>query len=90
MTMSDKDPIHRVLDKLDKIDDRLSHIDKILVKQEVNLQEHMRRSDLLEHSQDKLEEAILPLLKIHTVAWGIAKIVSAVAVVLGILKFFLG
>lgn len=72
--------------KLNKVEDRLDTMDKTLVKQESNLEAHMKRSDLLEKSQDDLKEAVKPLLKIYTVAWGITKIVGGFAIVVGILS----
>jgi len=83
--IDDKELMSRVLSKLDKIDDRLNGIDKTLVKQEENLKDHMRRSDLLEQSQGELKEYVKPILKVYTVAWGICKIVAAVALVVGLL-----
>lgn len=85
-----------VLNKLDKIEDkierkfdgvevRLDSVDKTLVKQEENLKEHMKRSDLLEQSQGDLEKAIKPILNIYTVAWGITKIVGAIGIIISIL-----
>lgn len=38
----------RIYDKLDKIEDKLGDIDVTMVKQEENLREHMRRTDILE------------------------------------------
>jgi len=76
----------RIEGKLDKLDERLDSAEKIAIKQEANLEAHMRRSDLLEKSQGELIEAVKPLLKIYTVAWGITKIVAAIAVVVGILS----
>jgi tetrahydromethanopterin S-methyltransferase subunit G len=46
--INDKDLFERVLDRLDSIDERLNNVDKTLVKQEMNLDEHMKRSDSLE------------------------------------------
>ena len=89
--MSDKilDLILTKLDKLDtkmdKLDDRLDSSEKIAVKQEANLDEHMRRSDLLEKRQDKLRGDISPLLKIHTVIWGAGKAVVGLGVLISVL-----
>lgn len=51
-----------ILAKLDKLDDRLDQVDKTLVKQEGNLQEHMKRSQSNEDAilviTDKLEPII--------------------------------
>lgn len=44
-----------IISKLDKLDDRLDCVDKTLIKQESNLDEHMRRTDLLEKKVDPIE-----------------------------------
>lgn len=43
-----------ILDKIEKIDDRLNSVDKTMIKQESNLAEHMRRTDLLEIQQKSM------------------------------------
>ena len=73
--------LERIEGKVDKLDERLDSAEKIAIKQEHNLEEHMKRSDLLEQSQNALQEAVKPILKIYTVAWGICKIVAATALV---------
>ena len=89
--MSDKilDLILAKLDKLDtkmdKLDDRLDSSEKIAVKQEANLDEHMRRSDLLEKRQDKLRGDISPLLKVHTIVWGVCKSIAGFGVLISVL-----
>jgi len=77
--------LSRIEQKVDKLDERLDSSEKVAIKQEHNLELHMKRSDLLEKSQDTLEEAVKPILKIYTVAWGICKIVLGIAVVVGII-----
>ena len=71
--------------KLNKVEDRLDTMDKTLVKQEANLEAHMKRSDLLEASQGDLKEAVKPILKVYTVAWGITKIVGGIGFVIGMI-----
>lgn len=80
-----KDQLDRMETKIDKLDDRLDSAEKVAIKQEANLEAHMKRSDLLEQSQNDLKDSVKPLLKIYTVAWGITKIVLAVGVVVSIL-----
>ena len=78
--------LNRIESKVDKLDERLDSSEKVAIKQEHNLELHMKRSDLLEQSQTDLKEAVKPILKVYTVAWGICKIVAAIAVVVGILS----
>ena len=47
--------------KLDKIEETLFRIDKTLVKQEANLSEHMRRTELLEGELKHLGKEFEPV-----------------------------
>ena len=82
------DRIDRLDDKLEqkltKVEDRLDAMDKTLVKQEANLDAHMKRSDLLEQSQNDLKEHVKPIIRVYMVAWGISKIVGGIGLVVGI------
>ncbi len=83
--------LSRIEDKVDFIDTRLDSFERIQVKQEANLAEHMKRSDFLEKHHDILKIQIKPILNVYTVAWGICKIVAGASVLLGVfklLKFF--
>lgn len=51
----------RVLDKLDKIDDKLGAIDVTLAGQHVTLYEHMKRTALLERELVPIKKHILML-----------------------------
>lgn len=77
------DHLNRIESKVDKLDERLDSAEKVAIKQEGNLELHMKRSDLLEQSQSELQEYVKPILKVYTVAWGIVKIVGAIAVLVG-------
>lgn len=44
--------------KLDKLDERLDGVDKTLIRQEGNLAEHMRRSDMLEQKLIPVESHV--------------------------------
>lgn len=59
--INDKDLFERVLDRLDSIDDRLNNVDKTLVKQEMNLDEHMKRSDNLEEMINLVKNDLKPV-----------------------------
>lgn len=77
--------LDKIENKVDRLDERLDSSEKVAIKQESNLELHMRRSDMLEKSHDALYLQVSPLLKIHTVVWGICKIVSGIALVIGII-----
>ena len=64
-------------DKLDIIDARLDDVEKVLVLQEANLKEHMKRTELL-------EDAVNPLNKFMYAAMGIISFITFISVVVGI------
>lgn len=51
-----KDLLTRAISQLDKLDERLDSVDKTLIRQEENLREHMRRTDLLEKQHESLQK----------------------------------
>lgn len=51
--MSDKFTIERLVEQQDKIMENITEIKVIQAKQEENLREHMRRTELLEERQDR-------------------------------------
>lgn len=52
-----------IIEKLDRIDSKIQDVEKVLVKQEANLDEHMKRSDTLEKHVNLLEEQVKPVLQ---------------------------
>lgn len=84
--MSDK--IDKVLEKLDKIDERVDRIDVTMAKQEVVLEEHVRRTNILqdrvEKHEAKIEEDLKPIKKHVVMVNAIVKILVAVAGLAGL------
>lgn len=85
--MSEK--IDRVLEKLDKIDERVDRIDVTLAKQEVVLEEHVRRTDLLEGTiqahEDKIEKELAPIRKHINLVKAVGIIIGGIGGLLGFL-----
>lgn len=87
---------NKIDSKIDKLDSRLDQVEKIQIKQEANLGEHMRRTDVAEKNLGLLWEAFKPVQK-HVnymegalKALGIIGTVTAIAVGLfKIAEFFL-
>ena len=84
--------VKEIAQKLDKIDERIDRVDVTLVKQEVNLKEHMRRTELLESQHENLKDALVPVnAHIHQIK-GAGKLIgilsAAVAVAGSVAKFF--
>jgi uncharacterized protein YdcH (DUF465 family) len=71
--MSDFD---RIFDKIEKIDDRLNNIDTSLVRQTVSLEEHIRRTNLLENE-------IKPVKRHVIMVESVFKFIGAISVVIG-------
>lgn len=72
------DQLQKMDAKVDKIDDRLTSVDKTLIKQEMNLAEHMRRTDLLESDLKPVKRHVVMLE-------GGLKLMGVVSLVIGLL-----
>lgn len=92
--MSENDRIIKALDKfenkLDSLDGRLDSMDKTLVKQEANLGEHMRRTELAEESISELRKDVEPIKRhvafMEGALKGVGVIATVVSVIAGIIK----
>lgn len=74
--MSEK--IDKVLEKLDKIDERVDRIDVTMAKQEVVLEEHVRRTNIL-------EDELKPIKKHVNMVNAVVKILVVVGSLVGFL-----
>lgn len=75
--------------KIDEIKEKLSDHEIILAKQEANIQEHMRRTEVSEKRLEKFEQDVKPVLEGISVFKTIAKIASVVsAIVYSISRIF--
>lgn len=71
-------------DKFDKIQESLQSIDKTLVKQSAQLEEHMRRTELAEESIKELGQALQPMQRHVALVEGGLKAVVAIGGALGL------
>lgn len=55
--------IEQLSQKIDKLDDRLDQIDKILVKQEVNIDSHIQRTRIAEENIQLIRDELKPVKK---------------------------
>jgi hypothetical protein len=77
--------IEKLLEKLsDDANSKLHDIDKTLVKQEENLKEHMRRTELAEKRLDAIEQDLRPVKKHIARLDGVAKFLGFIALIVGI------
>lgn len=79
-----KEKLDKVEEKLDRIEERLGSIDVTLAKQEVNLREHMRRTQLNEEAIEHITEALVPINKHVNMLEGVLKFFGIVSIFVGI------
>lgn len=73
----------RIFEVLDKICEDLSELKITVAKQEENLKEHIRRTELAEENLQMLRQEIEPLKQHVTVINGILKIIGIISVIIG-------
>lgn len=75
-------------------DERLDNIEKVMIAQEINLKEHMRRSDNLEEMLDHIKEKELkPLARHVAMVEGALKFIGVLGIlasVAGVIARFFG
>ncbi len=59
----DKEIAERILDKIDELGKEIVQLKLISIKQESNLKEHMRRSDMLEEQLNMFKSSMDPIKK---------------------------
>lgn len=83
------DKLNKIEDKLDRkfdaVESRIDSIDKTLVKQEENLKEHMRRTDLAEKAIERVDSDLKPIKKHVDMLQGVVKFVTLIGVIVGII-----
>lgn len=70
--------LDKIEDKVDKLDGRLDSAEKVAVKQEANLAEHMRRTELLEND-------LKPVKKHVAMVNGGLKLLGIISLIIGII-----
>lgn len=88
--MNDNELLVNIDNKVDKIQDKLHDHEIILTKQEINLQEHIKRSLYNEEQVDILKNEIKPVLEGLSFLKTIAKFSVWIAGVAYTLSKFLG
>lgn len=75
--------LERIYETLDKIDNDLTDLKIISAKQEENIKEHIRRTELAEENLTLLRQEIEPLKQHVIVINGILRVIGAVSVIIG-------
>lgn len=70
--------------KVDKLDERLDSIEKVLIKQELNLEIHIKRTNLLEESVGLLRQDLRPVERHVDYVHGALKFIGIISIVVGI------
>lgn len=82
--MDQKNNFEFLYHKIDTLDMKLDAIDKTLLKQELNLREHMKRSDQLEILIGSVNVDMKPLQKHVAMVEGGLKLIGIVSLCVGI------
>lgn len=77
-----KDQLDRLEEKIDKLSDKTASIDVTLARQAVTLEEHVRRSTLLEIRMEPVEKHV-------TMVQGALKLLAGLGTLAGLLKGYL-
>ncbi len=80
--MTTNEVIDRVLSKIDKLIDEVSELKEVTIKQEINLETHIRRTDLAEENIQMLREEVKPLQKRFEAQNTIFKLIGIIASVI--------
>jgi hypothetical protein len=80
--MSDSDN-KRLADKLDKLDERLDEMSGILLRNTISLEEHIKRTNLLESRLAPIERSVD---RMNAIAWFLTKAGAVALALLGALK----
>lgn len=82
--------------KIDHLDGRLDSVEKVLVKQEANIEHHVKRTDLAEENMKLFRQEMVPVKRHVDYMNGALKLigvvgtlVALVAAAIQIVKFFL-
>jgi BRCT domain type II-containing protein len=73
----------RIYEVLDKISDDVSELKVTSAKQEENIKEHIRRTEIAEENLELIRKEMQPLKEHVIVINGVLKIVGAVSVIVG-------
>lgn len=73
----------RIYEVLDKIGEDISELKITAAKQEENLKEHIRRTDIAEENLELIRKEIQPLKEHVIVINGVLKIIGAISIIIG-------
>lgn len=75
----------RILNKLDEMDKRLDSIDRTLAAQHVEIQNHIKRTDIAESRQNNFEKIMIDVVLAHiNQVNGALKLIGIISTIVGI------
>jgi len=93
--MENKELLDKIYNKVEKLVEQLNDLNITVAKQEINLKDHMRRSDLLEEEVKLLDNRITPIEDHVKFVGSVTKVcgtlfasASAITAVVELIRFF--
>lgn len=81
------DGINRILTKIESIDKSVDEINITLAKQEVSLEEHIRRTNVLEETLKPIQDHVNKVNAAIAILVGIVAVIGTIKTVLEIISF---
>lgn len=81
------DRLERIENKLDKVVDQIGEIKETTAKQQVSLDYHIKRTDLLEEKLEPVEKHVELISALFKIIGGLAVIAGIVSVIFQILEY---
>lgn len=84
MAISDKEILLDIKDKVEKLNDEVHDMNIVLVKQEINLKDHMERTSINEQKLELFEEQIAPALDAYKFVATLLKFIIPIVTIIGV------
>ena len=81
------DKLERIENKLDRVVDQIGEINETTAKQQVSLEYHIKRTDLLEKKLEPVEEHVNLVSSLFKIIAGIAVLAGIVEVALQVMHY---
>lgn len=81
------DRLERIENKLDKVVDQIGEINETTTKQQVSLDYHIKRTDLLEKKLEPVEEHVQLVSALFKIIGGLAVVAGIISVIFQILSY---
>lgn len=82
-----EDRLERIENKLDKVIDDIGNIKETTAKQQVSLDYHIKRTDLLEEKLEPVEAHVHMISSMFKIVGGIAVVAGIIGVIMQIIEY---